>query len=204
MFLKLILLTVNNTLELDTDASLSGGREAGSKEPALSKVETRWETNLLLWEVGRSCQAGRFSGERRELAVLTVAWANSITIASLCSKVGTFSSWYCIFSVMMVIAFTADLTSPPYRGLAETYCIRSLARPRMSSDFLSSRMILVIHRDWQSLRSGEGGSHCGVPLSVEEEEEQMVKTTKTTLTTLDKKSHQISTVEYLNVKASVL
>ena len=159
MFLKLILRTVNSTLVLDTEASLSGGREAGSKLPALSRVDTKWETNLLLWDVGRSCQAGRFSGERRELAVLTVAWASSITIASLCSTVGTFSSWYCIFSVMMVIAFTADLTSPPYRGLADTYCISSLARPSMSSDFLSSRMILAIQRDWQSLRSGEGVAH---------------------------------------------
>ena len=38
----------------------------------------------------------------------------------------------------------------------------------------------------------------------EEEEEQMVKTTQTTLTTLDQKSHQISTVECLNGKTSVL
>ena len=37
-----------------------------------------------------------------------------------------------------------------------------------------------------------------------EEEEQMVQTTQTTLTTLDQKSHQISTVECLNGKTSSL
>ena len=38
----------------------------------------------------------------------------------------------------------------------------------------------------------------------EEEEEKMVQITQTTLTTLDQKSHQISTVECLNGKTSVL
>ena len=38
----------------------------------------------------------------------------------------------------------------------------------------------------------------------EEEEGQVVQTTRTTLTTLDQKSHQISTVECLNGETSVL
>ena len=38
----------------------------------------------------------------------------------------------------------------------------------------------------------------------EEEEGKMVQTKQTTLTTLDQKSHQISTVECLNGKTSVL
>ena len=52
----------------------------------------------------------------------------------------------------------------------------------------------------------QGGEERDVEDDGEEEEgeEQMVQTTKTTLTTLDKNSHQISTVECLTVKTSVL